>query len=113
MSVSTIVQSINDVSDKMHNNAKNIENLTNISNEVEDKIRTTSKAMNLSNEVATKSKEDSLKMSSNIQEIIDDIAKIQALSTQNGTSVEHIESDLKKLVHVASSLQSTIDEFKS
>ena len=113
MSVSTIVQSINDVSDKMHNNAQNIESLTHISSEVEDKIYTTSNAMNLSNEVATKSKEDSLKMSTNIQEIIDDIAKIEALSTKNGTSVESIESDLKKLVEVASSLKATIDEFKS
>lgn len=113
MSVSTIVQSINDVSDKMHNNAKNIENLTNISNEVEEKIHTTSNAMNLSNEVATRSKEDSLKMSKNIQEIIDDIAKIESLSTKNGASVETIESDLKRLVQVASSLQRTIDQFKS
>jgi methyl-accepting chemotaxis protein len=113
MSVSTIVQSINDVSDKMHKNAKNIENLTNISNEVEDKIHTTSNAMNLSNEVATKSKEDSLKMSKNIEEIIKDIAKIASLSTKNGTSVERIESDLRRLVKVANSLQSTIDEFKS
>lgn len=113
MSVSTIVQSINDVSDKMHNNAKNIEALTNISNEVEDKIHATSHAMNLSNEVATRSKEDSLKMSENIQEIINDIGKIQALSTKNGVSVESIENDLKKLVQVASSLQTTIDQFKS
>ncbi len=113
MSVSTIVQSINDVSDKMHKNAKNIENLTSISNEVEDKIHTTSRAMNLSNEVATKSKEDSLKMSKNIEEIIKDIAKIESLSTKNGTSVERIESDLRRLVKVANSLQSTIDEFKS
>ncbi|MCX6053059.1 MAG: methyl-accepting chemotaxis protein [Campylobacterales bacterium] len=113
MSVSTIVQSINDVSDKMQDNAKNIENLTNISNEVEDKIHLTSNAMHLSTQVATKSKEDSLKMSKNIQEIIDDIAKIDALSTKNGTSVEHIQSDLQRLVHVANSLQSTIDEFKS
>lgn len=113
MSVSTIVQSINDVSDKMHNNAKNIESLTNISNEVEDKIHNTSNAMNLSNEVATKSKEDGLKMSKNIQEIIDDIAKIEALSTKNGISVESIENDLTKLVQVANSLKATIDEFKS
>lgn len=113
MSVSTIVQSINDVSDKMHNNAKNIENLTNISNEVEEKIYITSNAMNLSNQVATKSKEDSLKMSTNIQEIIDDIAKIESLSTKNGTSVESIENDLKRLVKVASSLQATIDQFRS
>ncbi len=113
MSVSTIVQSINDVSDKMQDNAKNIENLTNISNEVEEKIHLTSNAMHLSTQVATKSKEDNLRMSKDIQEIIDDIAKIADLSTKNGASVEHIQSDLQKLVHVANSLQSTIDQFRS
>lgn len=61
ISVNTIVQSINDVGDKMAQNAKNIE----------------------------------------------------ALSSANGTSVQSIESDLERLVNVASSLQATIDEFKS
>ena len=113
MSVSTIVQSINDVSDKMGINAKNIENLANISNEVEDKINTTSHAIDASSKVANDSKEDSLKMSVSMEEIIADIAKIETLSTANGISTQHIESELKKLVHIAQSLQSTIDEFKS
>ncbi|MBU1657544.1 methyl-accepting chemotaxis protein [bacterium] len=113
ISVSTIVQSINDVSDKMGRNARNIENLTNISNEVDDKITATSNAIGASNRVAIQSKKDSLKMSSNIQEIIEDIASIEVLSTANGTSVQSIEEDVRKLVQVAKSLQSTIDEFHS
>ena len=113
MSVSTIVQSINDVSDKMGVNAKNIENLATISTEVEDKINTTSETLCASNDIANKSKEDSVKISTNIQEIINDIAVIDTLSTANKTSVQHIESDLQRLVQVAKSLQSTIDEFKS
>ena len=113
MSVSTIVQSINDVSDKMHNNAKSIEKLTQISDEVEDKISTTSHALALSNKVAKDSKEDSLKMSSNIQEIIKAVANIEVISTANGTSAKSIESDIQRLVKVAQSLQSTIEEFKS
>ena len=113
MSVSTIVQSINDVSDKMGENAKNIENLSNISSEVEDKINNTSSAINTSTKVANNSKEDSIKMSKGIEEIIKDIESIEALSTANGTSTQHIEGELKKLVHIATSLQATIDEFKS
>jgi len=113
ISVSTIVQSINDVSDKMQDNAKNIENLTTISNEVADKIDTTSNAIELSTTVANNSREDSLKMSKHIEEIIEDIATIETLSTANGTSVKSIESDLERLVHVAKSLQQTIEEFKS
>jgi len=113
ISVSTIVQSINDVGDKMTVNAQNIQNLTNISNEVEEKINTTSNAMNESNKLANRSKEDSLKMSKDIQVVIDSIQSVEQLSTQNGSSVVSIEGDLKRLVNVASSLQKTIDEFKS
>ncbi|MDD5157976.1 methyl-accepting chemotaxis protein [Sulfurimonas sp.] len=113
ISVSTIVQSINDVSDKMHINAQNIENLTNISSDVEDKINTTSNAITYSTKVAKESTEDSLQMSEQINEIIIDISKIETLSTANGVSAKSIESDLKQLVEVASSLQSTINEFKS
>ena len=113
ISVSTIVQSINDVSDKMHENASNIENLTNISDDVEAKIAITSDAMSSSNKVALESQQNSLKMSENIEEIIGFIKSIEELSTENGANVLSIEGDLKSLVEVASSLQSTIDEFKS
>ena len=113
MSISTIVQSINDVGDKMNNNAKNIENLANISHEVEDKIDATSRAMQESNQVANESKEDSIRMSKEIENIINDVAKIESLSTANGISAKSIEGDLEKLVLIANSLQSSIDEFKS
>ena len=113
ISVGTIVQSINDVSDKMTVNSKNIENLTNISNEVEEKINTTSNAMHESNKLANRSKEDSLKMSQDIQVIIDYIKNVETLSTANGTSILSIEGDLRKMVSIASSLQKTIDEFRT
>lgn len=113
MSVSTIVQSINDVSDKMTQNTQNIQNLTHISSEVEEKIGITSQAIEVSNEVANKSKADSIKMSKHIEEIIKDISEIEKLSTSNKTSTRNIETDLKRLVEVATSLQSTINEFKS
>ena len=113
MSVSTIVQSINDVSDKMNQNAQNIESLTHISNEVDERIDATSNSIKASNEVANESKQDSLKMSKDIEEIIKDISNIEALSTANGTSVLSIEEELRRLVQVASSLQKTINEFNS
>jgi len=113
MSVSTIVQSINDVSDKMQQNATNIENLTTISNEVEDKIDATSNAIELSSNVANVSMHDSLKMSKDIEVVINDISKIDALSTANGTSASNIAADLQKLVSIARELQASINEFKS
>ena len=113
MSVSTIVQSINDVGDKMNHNTKNIETLAVISQDVEEKINTTSDAISESNRVAQNSKDDSIKMSKDIQVIIDDISKIESLSIANGTSAQSIEEDLERLVVVAKSLQSSIEEFKS
>ena len=113
MSVSTIVQSINDVSDKMNQNAQNIEQLTEISNEVEDKISITSHAMESSNKAAHKSKKDGETMSREIENIIHDISEIEAISTANGTSAVHIKGDLERLVKTAQSLQSTIGEFHS
>jgi len=97
----------------MHENAKNIESLLNISDEVEQKISTTSDAINNSTIVADKSTKDTIEISANIEEIIEDIGKIDVLSTANNTSILSIGSDLEKLVSVAQSLQSTIDEFKS
>jgi len=113
ISVSTIVQSINDVSDKMHRNTQKIENLIDISNEVKDKIDTTSGAIDISSRVAIEAKDDSLKMSSNIQEIIQDVANIESISNANGKSAQSIASDMQRLVYVAQSLHATINEFKS
>ncbi|WP_428738631.1 methyl-accepting chemotaxis protein [Sulfurimonas sp.] len=113
INVSTIVQSINDATDKMAKNAKQIESLAEISNDVEDKINITSKAMDTSTKVANKSKEDSLAISQNVKEILENINQIESLSSQNNTSVLHIEKDLKELVAVATRLQTTIDEFRS
>jgi len=113
ISVSTIVQSINDVGDKMSQNAKNVEALSNISDNVDEKISVTSEVMQASTEASNKTKEDSEKMSNALKEIISYINNIEELSTANGASVLSIENDLQRLVAVASSLQKTIDEFKS
>ena len=113
ISVSTIVQSINDVGDKMTQNAQNVEALSNIANSVDTKIVITSEAMQASTEASQRTKTDSQEMSKALKEIISYINDIETLSTANGTSALSIENDLVRLVLVASSLQKTIDEFKS
>lgn len=113
MNVSTIVQSINDVSDKMQENAIKIESLANISQDVEDKIDTTSSAIDHSNEIARQSADNSREMSTNITEIIDDINDIEALSRSNNTSTKDIEEQLKILVSTATKLEDTLNQFKS
>ena len=113
ISVSTIVQSINDVSDKMNNNAKGMEKLTAISKDVEEKINDTSYEMRHSIEVAIQSVNDSETIVKHTDEIISKISEINNLSTSNKERVLSIENDSKSLLEVANSLDSSINEFKS
>ena len=113
ISVGTIVQSINDVSDSMGQNASNLSALTEISSDVEGKINTTSEAMNFSIEVADKSFEDTQEIVRNIEWIIEKINKIDEFSKQNENSVNQIDAESTKLLEVANSLKSRIDEFRS
>lgn len=113
ININTIVQSINDVSDKMTNNARNLNQLTLISDEVEEKISLTSSEMERSVKVAQHSYNDSVEVVSQIEWIIERISNINHVSESNQKSVEMIENDSDKLLQVAKSLQSRINEFKS
>jgi len=113
ISVGTIVQSINDVSDKMGDNAKSMNELTVISNEVEDKISATSSEMERSVAVAQRSYNDSVEVVGHIEWIIEKISQINDVSEANQKSVERIESDSRQLLEVAQSLSARINEFKS
>jgi len=113
VNVGTIVQSINDVSDTISENATNMNGLTTISLEVEGKISTTSKEMENSVMIAKKSYSDSIEMVTNIEWIIEKISQINDVSQSNQKSVENIEKKKKKLLSVAQSLQARINEFKS
>lgn len=113
ISVGTIVQSINDVSDSMGQNASNLSSLTEISSDVEDKINITSEAMNHSISVADQSFADTQEIVKNIEWIIEKITKIDEFSKQNENSVNMIDKESTQLLEVANSLKSRIDEFKS
>ncbi|WP_294915730.1 methyl-accepting chemotaxis protein [Sulfuricurvum sp. PD_MW2] len=113
ISVGTIVQSINDVSDKMGENAKNMNALTVISNEVEEKISATSSEMERSVSVAQRSYNDSVEVVGHIEWIIEKISQINVVSESNKKSVEQIQNDSAQLMQVAQSLSARINEFKS
>ena len=113
INISTIVQAINDVSDKMGDNVKNMNALTTISNEVEAKISATSSEMERSVVVAQKSYNDSVEVVGHIEWIIGKISQINNVSENNQKSVDQIQNDSTQLLNVAQSLQSRINEFKS
>lgn len=113
ISVGTIVQSINDVSDRIGANANEMGKLTTISNEVEEKITATSQEMERSVSVAQHSYKDSIEVVSEIESIIERISQINDVSESNRQSVEVIQHDSNRLSEVAKSLQAHINEFKS
>jgi methyl-accepting chemotaxis protein len=113
ISVGTIVQAINDVSDRMGDNAKNMNELTAISNEVEEKISATSAEMERSVSVAQQSYNDSVEVVGHIEWIIDKISQINTVSEGNQKSVDQIQNDSAQLMQVAQSLSARINEFKS
>jgi len=113
INIGTIVQAINDVSDNMGNNAKNMNELTHISNEVEAKISATSTEMERSVSVAQRSYNDSVEVVGHIEWIIDKISQINDVSGSNQKSSDQIENDSAQMLEIAHSLQSRINEFKS
>ncbi|MBN2895580.1 MAG: methyl-accepting chemotaxis protein [Campylobacterales bacterium] len=113
ISVNTIVQSINDVSDQMGENAKHMERLSSVTSDVEDKIGTTARAMYQSRDVAEASLKDTQQVVKHTEWIVDRISQINEHSHSNQQRVEAIDSDLNRLLDVAKSLQARINEFKS
>jgi len=113
ININTIVQSVNDISDKMSTNARDMIQLTHISNEVEEKISLTSSEMERSVLVAQHSYKDSIEVVHHIEWIIERISNINHVSESNKKSVELIERDSDRLLQVAQSLQMRINEFKS
>ncbi|MEA2110881.1 MAG: methyl-accepting chemotaxis protein [Campylobacterota bacterium] len=113
INISTITQSINDVSDKMSNNAQNIESLNSVSSEVEARITATSQTMEESHRIAKESYDGSMLIAEHTEWITKKISLINDYSTSNQNSVESIEDDLNKLQQTASSLHLRINEFKS
>ena len=97
----------------MGHNASNLSALTDISSDVENKINITSDAMNYSLEVADKSFDDMHEIVKNIEWIIEKVNQIDEYSKQNENSVNMIDSESTKLLEVANSLKSRIDEFRS
>lgn len=113
ISVSSIIQSINDASDKMQRNAQDMTKLTQITNEVDMKINETSEEMRHSVKVAKDSYRDALEMVKITEWILERINRIDLQSNNNQAHSEAIDKDSHRLFEVAQSLKSRIEEFKS
>lgn len=111
--VSVIVQSINDVSDKMNLNAKNIQRLTVVSSEAKQQIELTVKTMNQTT-VAMNTSLDALQKTGNsTNHIIDKITKISEEVENNVKSSRVMSSEIKRLENNAFALSDKLSLFRT
>jgi len=111
--VNVVVQSINDTSENMSINSKNIENLNDISKEVFDVLSMASSVMGETSklsEVSSNSLNNNIKKLDNL---VDDIQNIEELTTKSYDEVQKIVKRVDKLLDNSNRLSSELQVFKA
>lgn len=111
--INVIVQSINDASEQMSMNARNIERLVNISENVEGVVVETVGTMNESINNVASNTDNSIKIAQDSGKIVDSVSKINDLTASNARSVEEIASASEHLYKLTDGLKNKLDQFKS
>ncbi|MFY9143494.1 methyl-accepting chemotaxis protein [Sulfuricurvum sp.] len=111
--INIIVQSINDSSEQMGVNAKNIERLVGVSASVEEVVVETVSAMNHSIESVASNADNSIKIADDSVKLVASISKINDLTASNARSVEEIASAAEHLYGLTDGLKSKLGQFKS
>ena len=110
--ISVIVQSIVNSSDRMNKNAQNIQRLSDVSNGVENTILDTSKVMENSVASVTTSAQNSRKISNDTDKIVEMVSNINTLTSQNARSVEEIAAAADHLSKLSENLNSKLNQFR-
>ncbi len=112
--INVIVQSIMDASEQMNKNSKRIELLSESTTEVEENIESMAEVINIAatvtSTVATKGYETTQR---DINEIAEQISKINEYSAQNARSVEEIANAAEHMSKMTENLKNKLDEFKT
>ena len=111
--VSIIVQSINDVSNKMNSNAKNIQNLTQVSSNAKDQIELTVKTMSETTVAMNISLNTLHKTGESTNYIINKICQINEETIKNVSSSKMISSEIKRLEHNSLTLSEKLSQFRT
>jgi methyl-accepting chemotaxis protein len=102
-----------DSSEQMTTNSKKVEELSNTAVSVESKINELSSIMSDATHMAETTVTNYVKTGDDIGNIINDISKINGLSTQNARSVEEIASAAEHMNKMTETLNDKLDEFKT
>jgi len=109
--INTIVQSINEASEEMLKNAKNIEKLSENSTEVEASIKESEQTMNGALFEVEKLTIEITTSSDGISSIVGDVLKINELSSSNAKSVQTVEEAVKNLERISEQLDSEFGKY--
>jgi len=111
--INVIVQAIADSSDQMTSNSKKVESLATTASDVETKINNMFNVMGNATKVSDKTAENYLKTGSDIESMIDDVSRINDISSQNARSVEEIASAAEHLSRMTETLNLKLSEFRT
>ena len=110
--INIIVQSINEISEQMNVDSKNIQDLANKAENVEDTINFTASLVEKSSEMTQLIVDDFETTAKNVEIISKEIAEINSISSSNARSVEEIASASEYLNNMTEQLTNQVEIFK-
>ena len=111
--ISVIVQAIVEASESMNKNSVSIHDLSTKSNDIEEQISDVGSIVLKASEVSSSSLEDFKNMSMTATQLIDEIEKIDMLSSENRQSVEEVVDLMNNLDNSSRELENNIMKFKT
>ncbi len=111
--INVIVQSIVDVSGQMGANSEDIQKLADMAAEVETKINSSVDIVNLAVEASDKTVHDFERTGHNVEEIVEDVSKINEISSQNARNVEEIAAAADHLNSMTDDLHTKLEIFRT
>ena len=111
--INVIIQSVNDASEQMINNAKNIKKLSVVSTRAEDDINETVETMDRTNELAKTSAQNSREIAMKTSDMLVKIQNINKISLANEQSANELSAIADKLYGSAQELNDKLGYFKT
>ena len=111
--INVIVQAINDSSEQMGINSKQIQELTHVASDVEKTINDMSATMNNAIAMSDKTMQDYIATGKNVNEIMEGISNINQISSENARSVEEIASAAEHLNKMTDALNTKLSVFRT
>ena len=111
--VNVVVQSINNTSENMDINSKNIEHLNEISKEVFDVLSQTNADMDKTEKLSESSSESLNNNIKKLDNLVDEIQSVEKLATKSYENIQKIVKRMDELLENSNSLNSELKVFKT